>query len=129
MFAVVKKGFSLARSGVDAVWARTLLEAVRLAINSKIARFGEVSSLEEQSGGGLAMRLRLVGVADELRLAVDRVDIAEDGASIALSGFASSVPLATKLLEELCAGKTWEVGDPEARLVLRKLGQALSRQA
>ena len=120
MLAVVKKGFSLARSGVDAVWARTLLEAVRLAINSKIARFGEVSSLEEQSGGGLAMRLRL---------AVDRVDIAEDGASIALSGFASSVPLATKLLEELCAGKTWEVGDPEARLVLRKLGQTLSRQA
>ncbi|MBR4746229.1 MAG: hypothetical protein IK061_02335 [Desulfovibrio sp.] len=129
MFPVVKKGFSLVRAGVDAAWAQTLLEAVRLAVNSKIARFGEVLSLEEQAGGGLAMRLRLTGVADEVRLSVERVDIAEDGSAIALAGFASSVPLAAKLLEGLCAGKAWGVDDPEARLVLRQLGQALARQA
>ncbi|MBR5050694.1 MAG: hypothetical protein IKX75_05110, partial [Desulfovibrio sp.] len=116
-------------AGVDAAWAQTLLEAVRLAVNSKIARFGEVSSLGEQAGGGLAMRLRLTGVADEVRLSVERVDIAEDGSAIALAGFASSVPLAAKLLEGLCAGKAWGVDDPEARLVLRQLGQALARQA
>ena len=127
MFPVVKKGFSLVRAGVAAAWAQTLLEAVRLAVNSKIARFGEVSSLEEQAGGGLAMCLRLTGVADEVRLAVERVDIAEDGSAIVMAGFSSSVPLAAKLLEGLCAGKAWDVADPQARLVLRQLGQALAR--
>ena len=129
MYPVVKKGFSLARAGVDAAWAQTLLEAVRCAVNAKIARFGEVSSLEEQAGGGLAMRLRLTGVADEVRLAVERVGIAEDGSAVAMQGFSSSVPLAARLLEGLCAGKAWEVGDPEARRVLRQLGQALASQA
>ncbi len=127
MLPVVKKGSSLAGAGVDQAMVLPLLEAVRLAVNAKIARFGEVSSLAEQAGGGLAMHLRLAGIADEVSLAVARVDIAEDGSSLVLEGFSSSVPLAAKLLEGFCAGKVWEVADPKARLALRQTAQALSR--
>ena len=49
------------------------------------------------------------------------------GSAIVMAGFSSSVPLAAKLLEGLCAGKAWDVADPQARLVLRQLGQALAR--
>jgi len=126
MLPVVKKGFSLVRAGVDVGMVQGLLKALRLSVNAKIARFGHVEALEEQAGGGLAMRLRLEGVADEVRLSVDRVAIAEDGSSVVLAGFASSVPLAGRLLEGFCANKAWDVEDQSSRLVLRQLAQALS---
>lgn len=90
-------------------------------INGKLARYGEVLSLQH-SESGFHAEARLLGSAETIRVSVRKLAFSEDCSSVKLCGFSSSAQWCQHLLEDCVEGKEFDI-PTEARPFLKPLAK------
>ena len=88
-------------------------------INGKLARYGEVLSLQHDESGFHA-QARLLGSSETVCVSVRKLVFSEDCSAVKLCGFSSSALWCQHLLEDFAEGKELDI-PTEARPFLKPL--------
>ena len=111
---------NLLENGKSAAINALLSNKTALAlVNGKIARYGEVLSLNYDESGFHA-EARLLGSSETVRVAVQKLVFSEGCSAVKLCGFSSSAQWSLHLLEDFVEGKEFDIPS-EARPFLKPL--------